>query len=557
VELVRKRPPLRVTIEPRARLVVQHSDARTVRADVEEGKARFGLLGRLDFFSVGSFSKVFAIAKGTQFSVAADPSCSGGPCVTVALVEGRLEIETRRPVQIGPGTASSEAPTDAEDRTVTLSDPLDEGQTRTIALDPAQFALRYDSWEQADRYFAAELERAATAGEPQALMRALRNWLVILRLGDRNEQALAVAARGLDLAQREGDRVWVFRFLIDQAFSTWRLRRDRTALPLFEQAFAMTDVTDARVAPVDRAALYGRYGAIRFEARNRADPGADLDAAEQWLRRGLALRESLYAGRPALDLSLSHYDLGLLQRIGRNDLVEADRHLERAVQIRREVIGSRDDVVTAEMLADLAVTKEQLVRQRAGASSPVGDALLADFAQVRARFEDSLAMLRRLFPAGEHRSIAAVARRMADYHARLGDWLTEREQAGLAFVEYHEAERRYEESLAVWARVPGNTSAERRFALRGLGQVRLQLDQAANALPALRSALDLAARERCDALPEAPSPEWVAALLERLALAAQRSAQDAAAAQYRRRQALPDGGIVCPPPAPARAGAAP
>jgi tetratricopeptide (TPR) repeat protein len=152
-----------------------------------------------------------------------------------------------------------------------------------------------------------------------------------------------------------------------------------------------------------------------------------------------------------------------------------------------------------------------------------------------------MAMLGRLFPNGEQRSIGAVARRMADFEARLGDGLFEQQRGERALAEYRAAQARYAQALAVFARIPdSNTSAERRFAYLGLGKTELRLDRPARAAEAFRRAYALALQERCAAAPEAPSPGWVADLVERLAVASERSGAMAAAADYRHQ-------IVAPP----------
>lgn len=558
VEIERKRPVLRIVLEPNTRLTVQQNEKNAAQANVDGGKASFSLLRRLDFyFSVSSFHKVFAIAKGTRFSVGALPACEqggGAGCVEVGLDEGRLELETRRPVQIGAadvalGAAAEQAPT-GPDATVTVADTMESGETRSISLDGARFALRFATWAQAQSHFAAERERASAGTDLRALLRALRNEAVILRLGGRNEESLGVATRGLALARANGDRVWQFRFLIDQGSAIWQQRRDRSALPLFEAAFAMTDVTDGGIAPTDVAALYGRYGGIRFDSRDRTRPEPDLDVAEDYSRRALRLREAQTGADAALDQSLSHYGLGVLLRIGRKDYAAADRELERAVELRRAAFGDRDDLATAQMLAEAALGKEQLVYQRDAANRPEAAARAAEFEMVRRRFEDSLAMLGRLFPHRDHRSIAAIARRYGDFNERLGEWWDGQAQPAAAAVEFQAASVHYRDALDIFGRVPGNSSLERRYAYLGLGKAHLLLNEPATAVDALRSARALALQERCAGSPEAPSLAWVDDLLGRLALAAER-ANDPAAAEYRRQAVAGAAAGACADPGPA------
>ena len=145
-------------------------------------------------------------------------------------------------------------------------------------------------------------------------------------------------------------------------------------------------------------------------------------------------------------------------------------------------------------------------------------------------------MLSRLSPDADHRSIGAIARRMADFQRRLGEWFAGLGQPPAALAEYRAAERRYNEALAVFARVSNNTSAERRFAYRGLGQTYLLMNQPDNAAKALRQAFAVALQERCSSppSPEAPSSAWIKELLELLADAAERSGDSAPAAEYRR-----------------------
>ena len=541
IEIERMHPVLRIVLEPNTRLTVQQNDPDAVQANVHSGTAGFSLLGRLDFyFGVSGFHKVFAIAKGTRFSVRAEPACEqggGAGCVSVTLDEGRLDLETRRPVRIGPAPAAQPAPAapaaGGTEATVTIAETMVAGERRDIVLDPARFALRFATWAEAERHFAAALAQAGAGHDPRALLSALRNEAVILRLGGRNEDSLAVATRGLERARATGDRVWQFRFLIDQGFAVWQQRRDRSALPLFDAAFAMTDVTDGAIAPGDVAALYGRYGGIRFDARDRARPGPDLDAAEDYTRRALRLREAETGADAALDQSLSHYGLGLLLRIGREDYAAADRELERAVELRIGALAGRDDLTTAQMLTEAALGKEQLIYQRDSADPRETAARAAEFDAVGQRFETSLGMLARVFPDRDHRSIGAIARRYGDFNQRLGDWWAGRGETAAAVAKWRLAAVQYRDALDVLQRIPGNTSLERRYAYLGLGKAKWLLNEPAAALDAFRSARALALQERCAAAPEAPSLAWIDDLLGRLALAAER-ANDAAAAEYRR-----------------------
>lgn len=539
VELARERPAVRIVVEPRTRLTVQRSSADAMQTEVGNGSAQFSLVSRLGFyFEVSGFRKVFAIAKGTRFTVAAQPACSSGegaPSVSLALVEGWLDVESLRPVQLG-----AFGPSAREDASVSFNDTMQAGQRLTISLDPAQFALRFDTWVQAERFFADALAEAERSGDALALRRALRNQGVILRLGGRHAQAVAVAQRGIELAQSAGDRLWQFRFLSDQAFATWLGQRDRSALPLFERVLALADALQSQVDPADLAALYGRYGATRFEARDRTKPQADLAVAEDYLQRGLHLREALQAERPTLDLSLSHYDLGVLQRVARQDYAAAVQHFEQALAVRRSVLCGRDDVFSAEIEADMAVA----LALRTDATAPPVDGVRAAYADVAQRFEHSLATLARLFPGGNYRSLGAVARRAADFHSDLGERLTAAGQAAQATDELRTAVRLYEQALTVFSRMVGNSSLERRYALRGLGDAQRLSGEPTAAAASWRGALALAEQERCNNAPEAASDTWVQGLLQRLASAPADAAGAAGAAT--RRLAQPGLGIVCP-----------
>lgn len=552
VTLVLKRelPRLEISMEAGTRLTVLQNSENAARAEVDQGRAGFSLLGRLDFyFGVGSFQRVFAVAKGTLFDVSATPSCvdaAGSPCVSIALREGRLELETRRAVLIDGTDQSTDAtmaglraPSSGEDETVGVFESMTAGNQRTFLLDPSRFALRFNNWAEANNHFAVELESARATNDPRILVRALRNSSVILRLGDQAAKAAELSAEGLRIASAVDDRLWEFRFLIDLGFETWQQNRDRSALAYFERAFDMTDVTDSLLPRADLAALYGRYGGIRFDARDRAKPAADVDAAESFMQRALALRMSAADGRPTLDLAWSHFGLGVLLRIARGDYAEADMHLTRAVALRREILDSRDDIVTAQMLADEALGKEQLAYRRFKDLTISRDEFATDMMQVHAIFEESLGMLSRLFPGGENRSIGAVARRMADFQMRLGDWLGEQGMREEAQIEYQSARSNYKHALTSFANVSGNVSAEQRFAYLGLGKTELLLGQPKEALATLARANELAMRERCASAPEAPSPTWVEDLLRRLATAAELNGDLSAAAAYIRQVGPP------------------
>ena len=545
IELKRASPPLSVRIEPRTRITVVRSDANGASVDVSDGQAGFSLTGRLNFyFGVTAFQKVLALARGTQFSVDANRHCigdAGAPCVTVRLDEGQLNLETRRPVLLGP--AARPASASGEDETVIVVDQMITGQIRRLALEPEKFALRFDTPQAAEAYFTRELEMARSDRDSLEVLRALRNLLVIRRLNDRHEGALMLAEEGIRLARREGDRVWEFRFLIDQAFTTWRLKRDRSAFDLFDRALGMTDVIEALDARTDLAALYSRYGNIRFDARNRSDPKPDIDVAEDYARRSLQLREAQAGERPSLDLSMSHYGLGMLLRIGREDAVQASTHLERALEIRRQVLGQRDDVSTAEMMAEAALARERVVSQ--GDLRCPAQGLDDSFDPVRLQFEESVAMLSRLSPDRKYRSYPAIVRRTADFRRRVGEWLEDHCRSPAATGEFRAAQADYERAIDEWAKQPGNTLAERRFALRGLGQARLRLQEPGEAARALQQAYALAIEERCATPPgpEAPSFKWIGELLELLGQSAAASGAADAAAAYRR--TLSDVESVC------------
>lgn len=547
VELARAEPRLQVRVEPRTRLTIVRTDANGAALDVGEGQASFTLSGRLNFFfGVSAYKRVLALARGTRFTVDARGGCGGradAPCVQVQLDEGRLDLETRRPLQLS-ATGPLPAATLDEDATVLVVDALVAGDRRALPLEPEQFALRFDSPQAADAHYSRDLQQARAAGDPAAVLRALRNLLVVRRLADRHDAALALADEGLQLAQREGDRLWTFRFLIDKGFIAWRLQRNRAALEPFERAFAMHDVVQDAGARTDLAALYTRYGNIRFDARDRNQPQADLAIAQDFLQRGLALREAAAGPVPTLDLSMSHYALGMLLRIGRDDAVQSSLHLQRAVQIRRQVLGDRDDVSSAEMMAEAALTAERVASEGRPACLAGGGGGGADpaapFHTARRLFEDSLAMLQRLSPDPPYRSYAAVARRSADQRRRAGDWLLAGCRADAAAqAEFIAARADYQRSLAAWARQPGNTLTERRFAWRGLGLAALQLRAWAQAEEALQQALALALDDRCSTPPgpEAPSFGWIGDVLDGLAQAADGGGQAEAAAAYRRRRA--------------------
>lgn len=554
IELTRSEPRVMVRVDPGTRLTVVRSDPRGAALDVGEGRASVSLLGRLDFFfGVTAFKQVLALARGTQFSVGARSRCNDrpdSPCVEVVLDEGRLELETRRPLQFG--SAPSAAATD--EATVVSVEPMDAGERRLLSLEPERFALRFDTPQAADAHFSRELEHARASSDPAATLRALRNLLVVRRLTDRHAEALSLADQGLQLARRANDRLWEFRFLIDQGLVRWQLARDRSALEPFELAFSMADVIATAGARTDLAALYNRYGNIRLDARDREKPRADdVDTAERFIRLGLQLRAEAAGGAPTLDLSMSHYALGMLMRIGRRDAAQSAQHLGRAVEIRRQVLGDRDDVSSAEMMSEAALSVESMVNAgppscpRAGAPDP--------YLGARRLFDDSLSMLRRLSPDRPYRSYAAVSRRRADMLRRIGDRLRETCGDVAAAAASHQAARAgYEQALEAWKAQAGNTGAERRFAWIGLGLSALALDAWADASRAFRQSYELALDERCSTPPppEAPSFRWIESLVEQWETAAARGGDAALAAELRARRSPID--TVCSRPRDAGAG---
>jgi tetratricopeptide (TPR) repeat protein len=560
IELLRTDPLLRIRLEPGTELTIVRNDDSGAAADVGEGRATFSLFrnfspSRLDFFfGVSSFKRVLALARGTQFAVTASRTCAGSsdaPCVTLQLDEGRLAIETRRPLRLGSVTVP---PADVgEDSTVLQTDPMGAGDSRTLSLAPEQFALRFDSPQSAENHYRAQLEHARTAGDVSAVLPALRNLLVVYRVTGRVESELTLAEDGLALADREGDRVWQFRFLIDKAFAMWRLRRDASALPLFERAFAMTDALGAANARTDLASLYGRYSSLRFETRDRAKPQSDLDVAEDYARRALQLREPAPGEPPTLDLAMSLYGLGTMLRIGREDAAQSYRYLSRALDIRHEVLQGRDNLATAETMSEAALSLESVLSKPPLACPAPGE--IPVFAPVQTLFDNSLAMLERLSPNTPLRSNAAVARRSADFHRRLGDWLGDTcHQAELASGAWQRARIDYENSLRAWSAQRSNTSAERRFAWRGLGMVQLRLANWGAASAAVQQAYALAIDERCSATPsaEAPSFSWIADLVDLLAQSADGESESNKAEAHRREASMWRIAPTCPAPGKAR-----
>jgi tetratricopeptide (TPR) repeat protein len=513
--------------------------------DVGEGEVGLSIVGRLNFFvGVGAFKHVLALARGTRFSVAAQPGCAAGPdrprapCVTVRLDEGRMTLETRRPLQLGSAVSVNEAA--GRDETVLVGEAMRPGETRELSLAPEAFALRFDSPQQADDHYVGELERARAGRDPDALMPALRNLLVVRRLTDRHADALALAEEGLVLARAQGNEPWALRFLIDQALATWNLRRDRSAFDLFERAFEIGARLDPDAERADLAALYVRYGNIRFDARDRQNPAADIDLAERLIRRSLELRRGAPGEPPTLALSMSHYALGMLLRLGRKDAAGSSAELNRALDIRRQVLGTRDDVTTAEMMSEAALSLEAL----ADGSPPAcpGEGVADPYEPLRRLFDDSLGMLERLSPGRPYRSYAAVARRSADVRRRIGDDLQAHcSAAAIAEAQWRAARDDYRRSLTAWSQQAGNTTTERRFAWRGLAMALIALQDWRGAGQPLAEALSLTREQYCSTppSPEAPSDRWVADLLELMARQADRVGETERADSHRRAKARP------------------
>ncbi len=554
IELLRAAPRVEVRIEPRTTLTIARTDQQGAALDVGEGRVSVGLVGRLNFYlGVSAFRQVLALARGTQFSVAAQSGCAAtddrprAPCVTVQLAEGQVALQTRRPLQLGAAVSASAAA--GGDDTVLVTDTMQPGETRSLSLAPESFALRFDSPQQADAHYLDTLERARALRDPDALMPALRNLLVVRRLTDRHADALALAEEGLALARAHGDSVWEFRFLIDQALATWNLRRDRSAFDLFDRAFEIGNRLDADAVRADLAALYVRYGNIRFDARSRQPPLPDeIDLSERLIRRSLALRQGAPGEPPTLALSMSHYALGMLLRIGRADAAASSAELQRALDIRQQVLGARDDVTTAEMMSEAALSMESVIAAaHPGCPKPdVADA----YQPVRHLFDTSLAMLQRLSQGRPYRSYAAVARRAADMRWRVGDDLqTLCGNRSLAEAEWRAARDGYRQALAAWDQQSGNTVTERRFAWRGLGQALIALQDWDAAGAPLDQAWALVRTQRCSTppSPEAPSDNWVVGLWALMARQAEQTGQTARADALRRAMAQP--AALCTPAA--------
>ena len=537
------------------------------QASVDKGSVLVKLLRPLDFaFRVESLKKVVAIALGTEFSVRAEPACrqpgqpEGAPCVVVELHEGRLAIETRPPLRVGsdaPTATCRGAPGEEDDTATTLSvvEPLQAGQRRVVSLDPERFGLRFATWAEAEGHFRAELGRARDGGDPQAVLRALRNLGVVLRAGDRDAAALDAAQEGLALAQRLDDRRGQLRFTIDVGFAQWRARHDRDALPWFDRALSMTDVlqsaSDADDIDLDQAALYARRGAIRFSARDRSQPGPDLTAAEADLRHALALREAAGPARSALDLPRSHYDLGVLLRIGRRDFAGAAAELRQALAQRVDAVGGCNDVLTAHILAELALAEEELGYAALATLAPPGHPG-PHFDAAHQHFDQSLALLARLFPEGNNPGAARVARRAADFHRELAEVWAKQQQAAMAATERGLALQRYDQALAVVDSPAPPFQAERANALGGRGHARLDAGDLAGAQADLLAALRVWQGLRCQNSPEAPGKPTARTLLRLLvetanqANQADQANQTEAAAGWAGRLAADDPWEACP-----------
>ncbi|HJY79358.1 MAG TPA: tetratricopeptide repeat protein [Burkholderiales bacterium] len=327
----------------------------------------------LDFFNV-EFDPFVARVRGTDFTL--EVGADRNAAATVR--EGTVSILREVPTQLGD-RAQPVPMLETERVAATAGDGA-----RRFDLSRDQPLRRYNAPEEALNTYKSELERAESAGDPDAAYAALNNMgLTEIALG-RPEDARADFERLLTLASTRGDVPWRARALNNLAGAQMRGQQWAAARTTLEAALAVNrsmapaasarrmaqnegnlgivlrhlgEREGARAASDRSLALYRTLPgdqsagiARNLENLGHLDPASAIDLHKQ----ALDLRAKLYGDQPNAETASSHGNLGsALCLAGRPDegLAELDVALKMRLALRTPT-ADPDLAAAYEALAD-------------------------------------------------------------------------------------------------------------------------------------------------------------------------------------------------------------
>jgi serine/threonine protein kinase/Tfp pilus assembly protein PilF len=364
------------------------------------------------------------------------------------------------------------------------SDPNEGGRQDVSISDAMQIAIK-------------RLDDGAFRTQPEVEAGLGLTIAEVLNGNARSEQALALAQRGLDLAQKAhpGDHPDVARALTVVGTCLHTLRRDTDSLAKFEDSLAMSRRLAAKgsAADADSFEIAQGLGNVAealgslnrpkealpnyqksLDMLQRLAPGDDArvatamnnlafclqslgkaDEALPMYERALQMHQRLYpSGHPDVARGLNNVGY-CLQAMGRAK--DALPYFEQALEMRQRLFKG-DHPMIARAMTNVATCLVALKR--------TDEALKVS--------EDSLAMLRRVYPTG-HPDVASALSTVATTLHTLG-----RPQDALPY---------YEEALAMQRRLHPTDHVDLANALNNVGRTRFLLKQPKDALEPLTSAL--------------------------------------------------------------------
>lgn len=318
------------------------------------------------------------------------------------------------------------APADERERIEAALQGL-AGQARIAPLVEFVVASRQEAPERALSAGDEALALLARWPDPAAEVRVLNEMGWAYMVLGRYDEASAMAGRGRDLAEREGDSPGLARALNNLGVIARSRGEPGQAIVFFEKALAIERVLGR---PREIAGVLNNLGVAHgFDL-------ADYDTALSYTREALRLRESL--GEPQ-DIALSENNLGVLHaRLGDRD--RALDHYGRALEMRRALGVPTRIAGTLHNLGDLALEagdpatarghhEEALALRRQAGDRPGELISLIALAQVElddGRLDDAAARLREaeaiataLEQPRERMLVALAQGRLA---FRQGDW---------------------------------------------------------------------------------------------------------------------------------------
>jgi len=249
------------------------------------------------------------------------------------------------------GWPATAAPADEREHTEAALQGLD-GQARIAPLVEVVVASRQEAPERALAAGEEALALLSRWPDPAAEVRVLNEMGWAHMVLGRYDEASAMAGRGRELAEREGDSPGLARALNNLGVIARSRGEPGEAIVLFEQALALERSLGR---PREIASVLNNLGVAHgFDL-------ADYDTALRYTHEALRLRESLGERQ---DIALSENNLGVLYaRLG--DGERALRHYQRALDVRRELGVPTRVAGTLHNLGDLALDADDAKTARA------------------------------------------------------------------------------------------------------------------------------------------------------------------------------------------------